>query len=528
MKDKWLGSTIYQIYPRSYQDSDGDGIGDLRGIINRLDHVEELGAEMIWLCPVYTSPNHDNGYDISDYYSIQPEFGDMETMRLLIKEAHRRGIGIMMDIVANHTSDEHYWFESSRNRDVFYGDFYIWRDQPNDTTSFFGGPAWTFDERRKQYYFHSFSKHQPDLNWENPYVREEMANVLKFWTGEGVAGFRFDVIDLIAKDVDRKIWLQFELFEERLRALLHEGIGEQHIVTVGEAGGLDLEQVKRVTGDGMLSMVFNFETCAIDEVAGKTKWHLAPFRPTELKRIIRKWQEGLEDEGWNSLFWNNHDQPRALSRWLDSVYLYEGATMLAMLQFGLKGTTYVYQGEEFGMTNGTFEDRSHLRDIESLRFLDAASEMGFSEEEAWKAIQSKGRDNARIPMRWQAGEYAGFSDTEPWIPMSGQVPYLELDQEQERSVFRFYQNLIALRKSEAVFRRGDFTLFDTEERICAYERTSGNETMTVICNLSNDTIPFSFEWETIWVTNYARPSHGKMDKLAPYEALICYNSGRRK
>jgi glycosidase len=525
----WHKSVVYQIYPRSFQDSNGDGIGDLQGIISRLDYIQDLGVDMIWLCPVYASPNDDNGYDISDYYSSHPEYGTMEDMDQLIAEAAQRGIGIMMDIVANHTSDEHPWFiNAKKDKNSPYRNYYVWREQPqDDLQSIFGGSAWEYSSETNEYYLHMFSKKQPDLNWHYPPVRKAIYDVMKFWIEKGIKGFRFDVIDLIAKEIDADIIANGPLLHPYLKEMYHEVLKGKEIVTVGETGGADVSQALKYTSpeEKELSMVFSFEHIALDEEPGKQKWDLKPLNVQDLKRVFSNWQEELADKGWNSLFWNNHDQPRIVSRWgNDTNYRYESATMLAALLHLMRGTPYIYQGEEIGMTNVRFAELSSYRDIETYNMYRERLEKGYTHEEIFASIYAKGRDNARTPMQWNSQAQADFTQATPWISVNPN--YVELNVEKDRrsaqSIFHFYQKLVHLRKNSDLIVYGDYQLLDTEDQVFAYTRQWENKRLVVCCNFTEQTLDCGLMQEIaggeLWLQNYAsKPVEGQ---LRPYEVVV--------
>ena len=409
----WHSSVVYQIYPRSFKDSNGDGIGDINGIREKLDYLKELGIDVIWLSPVYKSPNDDNGYDISDYCDIMDEFGTMEDMDNLLKEANERGIKILMDLVVNHTSDEHKWFiEAKKSKDNEYRDYYIWRDpveghEPNELGSCFSGSAWQYDETTGQYYLHLFSKKQPDLNWENEKVRNEVYKMMNFWVDKGIGGFRMDVIDLIGKVPDEMITGNGPKLHEYLQEMNKAALEGKDLLTVGETWGATPDVAKLYSNPGRkeLSMVFQFEHIGLDQIEGKEKWDVKSLELLDLKKVLSKWQTELEGQGWNSLFWNNHDLPRIVSRWgNDKEYRIESAKMLATLLHGMKGTPYIYQGEELGMTNVRFDDINEYNDIESLNMYKDRISKGYTHEEIMESIYAKGRDNARTPMQWDNSE----------------------------------------------------------------------------------------------------------------------------
>ena len=530
-QDWWKEAVIYQIYPKSFQDSNGDGIGDLPGITSRLDYLHKLGVDALWLCPVLASPQVDNGYDVSDYRSIDPMFGSMEDMRTLIREARARGIGILMDLVLNHTSDQHRWFQQAcQGRDNPYHDYYIWRDGtpgalPNDMRAAFGGPAWTYVPALGQYYFHQFAPQQPDLNWANPAVRQELYAMIRFWMDQGVEGFRLDVIDQIAKEPDRKITANGPRLMELLRELNRETWGGKNLVTVGEAWGADIPRARQYSApDGsVFSMVFQFEQMCLDHEADK--WVPKAMALPELKASIARWQQGLHGCGWNSLFWDNHDLPRIVSRWGDDGACRAGsAKALAVALHGLQGTPYIYQGEELGMTNAPYPVEE-LRDLESINAYNEMVEQGMSESDALAAIHRMMRDNARTPMQWTAGPHAGFTDGDPWMMVNPN--YTEINAAaalaDPDSVFYTYQELIALRKAHRVFVEGDFTLLCPEdEQVFAYLRRGAGQEMLVAVNLSGRSAPFAlpeaFEGRAPLLATQGAPLAGA---LRPWEALIC-------
>ena len=530
-QDWWKEAVIYQIYPKSFQDSNGDGIGDLPGITSRLDYLHKLGVDALWLCPVLASPQVDNGYDVSDYRSIDPMFGSMEDMRTLIREARARGIGILMDLVLNHTSDQHRWFQQAcQGRDNPYHDYYIWRDGapgalPNDMRAAFGGPAWTYVPALGQYYFHQFAPQQPDLNWANPAVRQELYAMIRFWMDQGVEGFRLDVIDQIAKEPDRKITANGPRLMELLRELNRETWGGKNLVTVGEAWGADIPRARQYSApDGsVFSMVFQFEQMCLDHEADK--WVPKAMALPELKASIARWQQGLHGCGWNSLFWDNHDLPRIVSRWGDDgACRADSAKALAVALHGLQGTPYIYQGEELGMTNAPYPVEK-LRDLESINAYNEMVERGMSESDALAAIHRMMRDNARTPMQWTAGPHAGFTDGDPWMMVNPN--YTEINAAaalaDPDSVFYTYQKLIALRKAHRVFVEGDFTLLCPEdEQVFAYLRRGAGQEMLVAVNLSGRSAPFAlpeaFEGRAPLLATQGAPLAGA---LRPWEALIC-------
>ena len=529
-KDWWQSAVLYQIYPKSFQDTDGDGIGDIPGIISRLDYLKTLGIDGIWLSPVCQSPQVDNGYDISDYQAIYPVFGTMENMETLIREADKRGISIIMDLVLNHSSDQHPWFlEALKSRDNPYHDYYVWRDgtpdcPPNDMCAVFGGSMWTYVPHLGQYYFHQFAVQQPDLNWENPALRREIYDMIRFWVDKGVGGFRLDVIDQIAKVPEEKITSNGPRLHEFLQELSKEAFCEEGLVTVGEAWGADVERAKRFSSrDGKeLSMVFQFQHIGLDQQPGGEKWDVKPLYLPDLKKCMASWQEGLADEGWNSLFLNNHDLPRIVSRWgNDKEYRVESAKMLATYLHGLQGTPYIYQGEEIGMTNIRLPLEDYV-DLEIHNIFSERTAKGYDPADVMESIYARGRDNARTPMQWTAGENAGFTTGKPWIPVNENSSLINVEAAlaDPESVFHYYKKLISLRKSHDVFRSGRFTLLLPEdEQRFVYRRDTEKEHMLVICNFSGEEAPLlDIEIPAVApaLHNYSELS----DKLKPYEARL--------
>ena len=539
-KKWWHNSVVYQIYPRSFMDSNNDGIGDLQGIISKLDYLKELGIDVIWLSPVYKSPNDDNGYDISDYMDIMDEFGTMEDMDNLLKEANDRGIKILMDLVLNHTSDEHEWFKKAKE-DVNskYRDYYIFRKpidqkEPNDLGSIFSGSAWELDEESKEYYLHLFSKKQPDLNWENEEMRNELYNMINFWLDKGVGGFRLDVIDLVGKEPDKGITGNGPKLHEYIKEMNSKSFGNKDVLTVGETWGATPEIAKLYSNpDGKeLSMVFQFEHIGLDEIPGKSKWDLAPLDFIKLKEVFEKWQTELKNDGWNSLFWNNHDLPRIVSRWGNDSKEYRelSSKMLATVLHMQKGTPYIYQGEEIGMTNVKFDSIDEYRDIELLNMYKERIENGYDERDVMKSIYAKGRDNARTPMHWDESENAGFSKANTWIKVNPNYVDINVKNnlDDENSVFNHYKKLIQIRKEEDTVVYGDFKLLYKEHKsIFAYIRELDGERLLVIANFYGDSEEFildeaiKYDESEILLSNY-NDSSKKLDKvkLRPYEAII--------
>lgn len=533
----WHSSVVYQIYPRSFNDSNGDGIGDINGIREKLDYLKELGIDVIWLSPVYKSPNDDNGYDISDYCDIMDEFGTMEDMDNLLKEANERGIKILMDLVVNHTSDEHKWFiEAKKSKDNEYRDYYIWRDavdghEPNDLGSTFSGSAWQYDETTNQYYLHLFSKKQPDLNWENEKVRNEVYKMMNFWVDKGIGGFRMDVIDLIGKVPYERITGNGPKLHEYLQEMNKAALEGKNLLTVGETWGATPEVAKLYSNPerNELSMVFQFEHIGLDQVEGKEKWDLKTLNLLDLKNILSKWQTELEGQGWNSLFWNNHDLPRIVSRWgNDKEYRVLSAKMLATLLHGMKGTPYIYQGEELGMTNVRFESIDEYNDIESLNMYKDRISKGYTHDEIMESIYVKGRDNARTPMQWNDSENAGFTTGTPWLAINKNYNEINAKQclEDENSIFHHYRKLINIRKNNDTIIYGDYTLLCPEDKnIFAYTRELNGDKILVVCNFYDKEVTFdfddNFDSSEILLSNYEDSSllTAKLN-LRPYEAIM--------
>ncbi|HEL0097295.1 TPA: alpha-glucosidase [Streptococcus equi subsp. zooepidemicus] len=493
-KHWWHKATIYQIYPRSFMDTSGNGIGDLKGITGKLDYLQELGITAIWLSPVYQSPMDDNGYDISDYQAIADIFGDMADMDELLDEAKQRGIKIIMDLVVNHTSDEHAWFvEARENPDSPKRDYYIWRDQPNNLMSIFSGSAWEYDDASGQYYLHLFSKKQPDLNWENAELRQSIYDMMNFWIDKGIGGFRMDVIDLIGKIPDSEITGNGPRLHEYLKEMNQASFGNHDLMTVGETWGATPEIARQYSRpeNKELSMVFQFEHIGLQHKPNAPKWdYAAELNVPALKEIFSKWQTELKlGEGWNSLFWNNHDLPRVVSIWgNDTVYREKSAKAMAILLHLMRGTPYIYQGEEIGMTNYPFERLSDVNDIESLNYAKEAMANGMSEEAVLDSICRVGRDNARTPMQWSSQKNAGFSTADQtWLPVNPNHQEINVASAlaDPDSVFYTYQKLIQLRQTQDWLVEADYQLLQTSDKVFAYKRQLGRETYLVVVNLSN-------------------------------------------
>ena len=551
----WKESVVYQIYPRSFCDSNGDGIGDLNGITSKLDYLKELGVDVIWLSPVYKSPNDDNGYDISDYQDIMDEFGTMEDFDRMLATAHEKGIKIMMDLVVNHTSDEHKWFiESRKSTDNPYRDYYIWRPAkedgslPNNWGSCFSGPAWEYDKTTDMYFLHLFSKKQPDLNWDNPAVRQEVFDMMNWWLEKGVDGFRMDVISLISKEQpelpDKEPGINgYATFNvsangphvhEYLQEMRQKALNNADTITVGECSGVTLEEAKKYarSDEKELNMVFQFEHMDVDSDEKAGKWTTRKMDLRDLKKILTRWQKGLQDIAWNSLYWENHDQPRSVSRFGNDSDKYReiSAKMLATCIHMMQGTPYVYQGEELGMTNCPFNTLENFRDLESINAFHELTEQGkMTEEEMMAAIGYKGRDNARTPMQWDDSANAGFSgaDATPWIMVNPNYTKINAKDQvsREDSVFKYYQKLIKLRHESDLIVYGTYDLIlDDDKDIYAYIRTLGDEKLIVYCNFSENIreveLPEEFTDGKILISNYNDAKVSEKITLRPYEAIV--------
>ncbi|MGE7183834.1 glycoside hydrolase family 13 protein [Peribacillus sp. NPDC006672] len=553
-KSWWKEAVVYQVYPRSFMDSDGDGVGDLNGIFMKLDYLQDLGVNVIWLSPVYQSPNDDNGYDISDYQSIMTEFGTMADFDRLLKAVHERGMKIMMDLVVNHSSDEHSWFKESRSSiDNPKRDYYIWKPgrdgkEPNNWESVFKGSAWEYDEETDEYYLHLFSKKQPDLNWENPKLREEIYSMMTWWLDKGVDGFRMDVINFLSKDQSYSdgsvqhgkqfgdgspFFLNGPRIHEFLQEINQQALSGYDVITVGEMPGVTPEEAQLFTGKdrGELHMVFQFEH--MDLGGGpEGKWSNEKWKLSDLKRILSKWQTGLEEDGWNSLYWNNHDQPRIVSRFgNDGEYRIESAKMLAACLHMLQGTPYIYQGEELGMTNVAFESIDEYRDIETLNSYDElVNSHGWLKERMMSAIHARSRDNARTPVQWNDSRNAGFTKGSPWIKVNPNFPEINAEKayNDPNSIFHFYKKLIQLRKKHEIVVYGRFELLcPDDERIFAYTRTFEEEKLLVLCNFKEEHAAYSLPEElnsysaTRLIGNYEQGEKGiSRMPLRPYECRV--------
>ena len=547
----WKECVVYQIYPRSFKDSNGDGIGDLNGITEKMDYLKELGINVIWLSPVYQSPNDDNGYDISDYRAIMKEFGTMEEFDRMLRVAHERGIRLVMDLVVNHTSDEHPWFvESRKSTDNPYRDYYIWRPakdgrEPNNWGSCFSGSAWEYDDTTDMYYLHLFSKKQPDLNWDNPKVRDEVFDMMNWWLDKGVDGFRMDVISLISKKPDLPDgepgingYASFNEpangphVHEYLQEMRRRVLDGRDTITVGECSGVTLEEAKKYarSDEKELNMVFQFEHMDVD-ADGSNKWSDKKMDLRDLKSIMTKWQKGLEEIAWNSLFWENHDQPRSVSRFgNDGEYREMSAKMLATCLHMMQGTPYVYQGEELGMTNVPFRDISDFRDLDSINAYHELVRQGvFTEEAMMGYLRYKSRDNARTPFQWNDEENAGFTTGTPWIMVNPNYKEINAREQMVRadSVFNYYKKLIRLRKENEIIVYGSYDLLLPDDpELYVYTRTLGDEKLLVICNFYGNTREFELPegWNPdrmeLMIGNYEKRDTARTLEIRPYEAVV--------
>ncbi|WP_135302833.1 glycoside hydrolase family 13 protein [Haloarcula amylovorans] len=548
----WKEAVVYQIYPRSFADSNGDGFGDLPGLINRLDYVSSLGADVIWLNPVYDSPQRDNGYDISDYQAIHDEYGTMADWEDLLSEIHAHDMKLVMDLVVNHTSIDHEWFQKSRQGDPEYEDYYIWREgdgdgPPNNWQSFFGGSAWTYDEEREAYYLHLYDTSQPDLNWENEAVRQDVFDTIEWWLEKGIDGFRMDVINLLSKadglpdgDPDSE-WVGSEHFidgprmEEYLEAMDEQVLSNYDVMTVGEMPQLGVDEAKSYTGtDGPLDMAFHFQHTKLD-YAENQRWAIGEWDLQELKEITDRWQNGLAEEGWNAIYWENHDQPRVVSRYGDPVnYRRESAKLLGTFSLTLSGTPYIYQGQELGMTNSPWTSIADMRDIDAINHAKALLETDDYDEytDIQDTISYRSRDNARTPMQWSPSENAGFTEGEPWIQLNPNYDTVNVGDAEDDpdSVLNYYRRLLDLRDSHDVLVYGDYCdLLPNHESVYTYTRTldtnEGTERLLVVLNFFGDEttveVPVEFETATLLLSNYDRDDDDPTTvTLAPYEARV--------
>lgn len=530
----WKKAVVYQVYPKSFQDSNGNGIGDIPGIISRLEYLEKLGIDAIWLSPVYLSPGVDNGYDISDYQKIDPQYGTMEDMDNLIKEAKKHHIRIIMDLVVNHTSDQHPWFvEAKKSKDNPYRDFYIWRDpvdghEPNDLKSAFSGSAWKFDEKTGQYYLHFFADQQPDLNWKNPELRNKIYDMMNYWIDKGIGGFRMDVIELIGKDPDKKIRENGPMLHPYLKEMNENTFAGKNLMTVGETWNATPKIAEEYSDPARheLSMVFQFENQGLDQKPGKEKWDLRPLDLGELKKVLIKWQTEIDfNHAWNSLFWENHDIPRVISRWgNDQEYRVQSAKMFAIVLHLMHGTPYIYNGEEIGMTNCPVTSIDEVEDIESINMYHERLAQGYKQDDLIKSINVKGRDNARRPMQWSDKANAGFTSGKPWLKVNPNYQKINVDAALAGpdSIFYTYQKLIKLRHENPVVVDGDFELVKNPgDSVLAFWRKLGSEKWLIVANLSGKKQKFDLDsdFKEVLISNYEKRASLKNIVLNPYEAF---------
>ena len=535
---------VYQVYPKSFKDSNNDGFGDLSGIVEKLDYLKDLGIDYIWITPFFLSPQKDNGYDISSYTEIDPEFGSMKDFELLVKEADNRNIGIMLDMVFNHTSTEHIWFQNALDGDKKYQNYYIFKEGPKDKAptnwvSKFGGSAWEYSKRAGKWYLHLFDVSQADLNWENPEVREELKNIIFFWKSKGVRGFRFDVINLISKpDVfeddnvgdGRRFYTDGKKVHQYLKELVRD-TGIKDYITVGEMSSTSIKECIKYSNpdEKELSMCFNFHHLKVDYKDGD-KWKLMAPDIASLKSIFKEWQEKIQSgNGLNALFWCNHDQPRIVSRLGDEgKYYKESAKMLAGLIHLMRGTPYIYQGEEIGMTDPHFKSIDMYRDVESLNYYKILMEQGLNSDEALTILDRRSRDNSRTPMQWSAKNNAGFSKVSPWINVADNYKSINVENEKndKDSILSFYKKLITIRKENTVISAGNISVIDTDENIIAYKRSLGERKILVFCNMSNkdESLDIDLGGFKKLIGNYSELNYvDKNLRLSPYEFVAVEN-----
>lgn len=535
MKQKkwWHDAVVYQIYPRSFKDSNGDGIGDIQGIIEKIPYLTDLGIDVIWLCPVYESPGKDNGYDISNYYNIMQESGTMADFDELLETAHQNGIRIIMDLVVNHVSDQHQWFiESKDNKESPYRDYFVWTKGPvNELEAVFSGSAWEeYPKGSNNYYLHLFTKEQPDLNWKSSEMRKDIYKMMNFWLDKGIDGFRMDVIDLIGKEPEQMITENGPKLHEYIQEMNRATFGKRDVLTVGETWGATPEIGKLFSSENRneLSMIFQFEHLSVDQEKGKERWDLKPVDFKELKEVLTKWQVAFEDEGWNSLFWNNHDTPRIVSRWgNDQKYRLESAKMFAILLHLMKGTPYIYQGEEIGMTNIVVDDIESMDDIQSKNLYYDRIKKGYSHEELMKAVNTKGRDNARTPMQWNDSKNAGFSEGTPWLAVNPNYRYINVKEslQDDNSILNLYKKLICLRHENDIVIYGNFSEHEVSlDTVYCYTRSLNDKKWLVVCNLTETEKRISLsEYHPVRkiISNYDKV-YDSLDniQLSPFEAFV--------
>ena len=545
--DWWKSSVVYQIYPKSFKDSNGDGFGDLVGIIEELDYLKDLGVKVLWLTPIYVSPQNDNGYDIADYYNIDPMFGNIEDFKRLLNETHKRGMKLILDMVVNHTSTEHYWFkEAIKGVNNPYHDFYIWRDKPNNWQSKFGGTAWGYVEGLDKYYLHLFDKTQADLNWENPKLREEIFKMMRYWLDMGVDGFRLDVINLLSKDTrfldddfksavrdGRRFYTDGPKIHQYLNLINKEVFSKySDIMTAGEMSSTTIDNCIKYTNpeNEELNMTFNFHHLKVDYLQGD-KWRLATFDFHLLKKLLFEWQIKMENgNGWNALFWCNHDQPRIVSRFGDdTLYREESAKMLATSLHLMRGTPYVYQGEEIGMTNPNFNDINDYKDVESLNAYNILLEKGIEKDKVLNILKNRSRDNSRTPMQWNNRKEAGFTNGTPWIKVSDNYNNINVEAEKsnENSILNYYKALIELRKNNKIISEGKFIpILEEDSKILAYIRELNGKRILVACNFYGEktVVVLNDINKKNYITLLSNSDENKLQEgkisLEPYGAIV--------
>ena len=526
MNDWYKEAVVYQIYPKSFCDSNGDGIGDIRGIISKLDYLKDLGINTVWLSPCYVSPGDDNGYDIADYRMIDPVYGSMDDFRRMLSEMHSRGIRLLMDLVVNHTSDEHMWFtESKKGKDNPYRDYYIWKDpvdgkEPNGWKSNFGGSAWEYDEGSGQYYLHLYSKKQPDLNWENEKLRQEIVDMINYWLDMGVDGFRCDVINSISKDFSQDVPGDGPKLHEYINLLNRECFEPHNAMTVGEVWGLTPDQSLMLTDPNRneLSIAFQFDHMSVGRNGGR--FYLCDFEPEKFMEHLFRWQEGLDGRGWNAICIENHDQPRSLNRYADyENYRYEAATMLGTIELCLQGTPFIYQGQEIGLINPTFTSLEECRDIEAINAYPELIEK-FSYDKVMELFSADSRDCGRSPIPWNSEKNGGFTNGEPWLKLHDSYESINVDADikADRSIFAYYKKLIQLHLNNKALLYGSFGRVYNKGSVSVFSRHIEDETVFVICNFSDKEVKFDFGYRELIMSNY--PGGAFINTLPPYAALI--------
>lgn len=535
MKRAWYKEgAVYQVYPRSFKDTNNDGIGDLKGIIEKIEYIASLGVKMVWLSPIYASPLEDNGYDISDYKAIHPDYGTMDDFKHMIDLMHQKGLKLIMDLVVNHTSSEHHWFKEARSsKDNPYHDYYHWKEKPNNWTSFFGGPAWDYNEATNEYYLHLFAKNQPDLNWENQAVREEVKSILRFWLDLGVDGFRCDVINILSKNhglpngkgalilVGKEHYMNGERIHDYLQELKKDVFDHYDCFTVGESVFVNCENaLDYIEDEKELNMLFQFDHMAADNYF--VKWFLRKFKPLRLKQALYRWQKAINGRGWNTLYLENHDQPRSLSRFGNEAYPFQSASMLAVFLLFQQGTPFIYQGQEIGMRNADFTSLDEYKDVETHTIYRIGRKF-FSHRRMMKKIKHMSRDNARTPMQWDDSLYAGFSHHEPWLGVNQNYKEINVKQQLNtpQSLFYFYQKILKIRQEDDTVVYGDFIEHDNQHpTIIYYERNLDNKQLVVICNYSDQPQTIQLKHDLSQYDIILHNYEDQTNDLRPYEAIV--------